>query len=72
MRLAMYVSMYIYTYEKVSLYRARDHKIYVSGSSYVCVYVYLYFEKVSLHRASEHKIYVSASSYVCVYVCLYL
>jgi glutamate formiminotransferase len=40
MRLAMYVSMYIYTYEKVSLYRATEHKIYVCASSYVCVYVH--------------------------------
>jgi len=42
MRLAMHVSMYIYTYEKVSLYGASEHKIYVSASSYVCVYVHLY------------------------------
>jgi hypothetical protein len=45
MRLAMYVSMYIYTYEKVSLYRASEHKIYVSGSSCVCVYAHLYLCK---------------------------
>ena len=42
MRLVMYVSMYIYNYEKVSLYRAGEHKIYVYASSYVCVYVHLY------------------------------
>jgi hypothetical protein len=42
MRLAMYVSMYIYTYEQVSLYPASEHKIYVYASSYVCVYVHLY------------------------------
>ena len=64
----MHVSMYIYTYEKVSLYRASEHKIYV----YVCVYVHLCYEKVRLHQAGEHKIYVYASSYVCVYVHLYL
>jgi hypothetical protein len=45
MRLAMYVSMYVYTYEKVSWYRASEHKIYVYASSYVCVYVYLYLWK---------------------------
>ena len=45
MRLAMYVSMYIYTYEKVSLYRASEHKIYVYASSHVCVYVYKYIWK---------------------------
>ena len=39
MRLAMYVSMYIYTYENVSLYQASEHKVYVYASSYVCVYV---------------------------------
>ena len=73
MRLAMYVSMYIYTYEKVSLYRESEHKIYVHASNYVCVSMYIYTcEKVSLYRASEHKIYVYASSYVCVYVHLYL
>ena len=37
MRVAMYVSMYIYTDEKVSLYQASEHKIYVYASSYVCV-----------------------------------
>ena len=37
MRLAMYVSMCIYTYEKVSLHRAGEHKIYVYASSYVDV-----------------------------------
>jgi hypothetical protein len=42
MRLAMYVSVYIYIYEKLSLYGASEHKIYVYGSSYVCVYVHLY------------------------------
>ena len=36
MRLAMYVSMYIYTYEKVSWYRASEHKIYVYASSCAC------------------------------------
>ena len=72
MRLAMHVLMYIYTYEKVSLYRASEHKIYVYASSYVGVYVHLHYEKVSLYRASEHKIYVYASSYVRVYVHLYL
>ena len=45
MRLAVYVSMYIYTYEKVSLYRASEHKIYVYAPSYVCVYVHLYLWK---------------------------
>ena len=45
MRLAMYVSMYIYDYEKVSLYRASEHKIYVSASSYVGVYAHLYIWK---------------------------
>ena len=45
MRLAMYVSMYIYTNEKVSVYRASEHKIYVYASSYVCVYVHLYLLK---------------------------
>ena len=45
MRLAMYVSMYIYAYEKVSLYWASEHKIYISASSYVCVYVHLYLWK---------------------------
>jgi hypothetical protein len=35
--LAVCVSMYIYTYEKVSLYQASEHKIYVYASSYVCV-----------------------------------
>ena len=73
MRLAVCVSMYIYTYEKVSLYRASEHKIYVYASSFVCVSMYIYtYEKVSLHWASEHKIYVYASSYVCVYVYLCL
>ena len=57
--------MYIYTYEKVSLYRALRLAMYVS------MYIYTY-EKVSLYRASEHKIYVYVSSYVCVYVHLYL
>ena len=42
MRLAMYVSLYIYTYEQVSLYRASEHKIYVYASSYVGVYVHVY------------------------------
>jgi hypothetical protein len=42
MRLAVYVSMYIYTYEKVSLYGASEHKISVYASSYACVYVHLY------------------------------
>ena len=42
MRLAMYVSEYFYTYEKVSLYRASEHKIYVYAPNYVCVYVHLY------------------------------
>jgi hypothetical protein len=42
MRLAMYVSMYIYIYEKVTLYRASEHKIYDHASSYVCVCVHLY------------------------------
>ena len=42
MRLAMYVSMYIYTYEKVSLHGASEQKIDVYASSYVCVYVHLY------------------------------
>jgi hypothetical protein len=42
MGLAMYVSMYIYTYEKVSLYRASEHKMYVDESSYVRVCVHLY------------------------------
>ena len=45
MRLAMYVSMYIYTYEKVSWYSASGHKIYVYASGYVCVYVHLYLRK---------------------------
>ena len=43
--LAMYVSMYIYTYEKVSLHRASEHTIYVYASSYVCVNVHLYLRK---------------------------
>ena len=38
MGLAMYVSIHIYTYEKVSLYGASEHNIYVYASSYVCVY----------------------------------
>jgi hypothetical protein len=42
MRLAMYVSMYIYTHEKVSLHQASEHKIYVYASSYACVYGHLY------------------------------
>jgi hypothetical protein len=42
MRLAMHVSMCIYTYEKVSLYGASEDKIFVYASSYVCVYVHLY------------------------------
>ena len=63
MRLAVYVSMGIFTYEKVSLYRAGEHKIYVHASSYA---------KVSLYRLSEHKIYVYAFSYVCVFVHLHL
>ena len=33
------------TYEKVSLYRTSEHKIYVYASSYVCVYVHLYLRK---------------------------
>ena len=45
MRLAMYVSMYINAYEKVSLHRAGEHKIYVYASSYVGVYVHLYLWK---------------------------
>ena len=42
MRQAMYVPVYIYTCEKVSLDRVSEHKIYVSASSYVGVYVHLY------------------------------
>ena len=45
MRLAMYVPVYIYTYEKVSVYGASEHKIYVYASSYACVYVHLYLWK---------------------------
>jgi len=45
MRLAIYVPVYIYTYEKVSVYGASEHKIYVYGSSYVCVYVHVYLCK---------------------------
>ena len=81
MRLAMHVSMCIYTYEKVSSHRANKHKIYAYVSNirstpmhrvtYVLMYIYMY-EKVSSHRASEHNIYVGAPSYVCVYVHLYI
>ena len=45
MRQAMYVSMYIYTHEKVSLHRASEQQIYVYASIYVCVYVHLYLWK---------------------------
>ena len=51
MRLAMYVSLYIYTYEKVSLYGAGEHKIYVYGSSYVCVYIDPYLWKGKFVRS---------------------
>ena len=44
-RLVLYLSMYIYTYDKVSLYGASEHKIYVYASSYVGVYVHLYLSK---------------------------
>ena len=58
MRLAMYVSMYTYTYEKVSLYEQvniRSLSVRLAMHLSMCIYTY---EKVSLYWTSEHKIYV--------------
>ena len=73
MRLAMYVSMCIYTYESLcaSIHMKRYvcteqvniRSLSIRLAMYVPMCIYTY-DKVSLHRAGEHKIYVDASSYV--------